>query len=407
MNLNPAPNFCLMSSVDISGYSGNLLTRSNTVNFSNFTNSKFEDMISFLNGRGMNTGFNLPAQLLASSQALGGFGSNWFIGIDANDKIEISSSHAFKIKFNASSTLIGNKDYLGIGNDFVVYSGSATIGNPLLSFKVSAPQEWTRGEVISFSYIIEEVGSGSGSFNFNFIGGAQDLTVLCRLRGNSDLDDNPDCLEALDIAKNNGDIRYYVNNSGKVTISSIGLSNVTWNNSDFRNRLGFTGEESVSTINGYSVLVASNFCPGVLVTSRPYQSSYIDVSNQSEARRKIGGGYTSNYIGTYLTTVLNFDLDARLDLIDLYRHFTNNFISYISKGERINFYQVLGDSRRALISAYSNISQPPHNLLYTSSRNGSEGRIRASLITETYSLNYPSGLARRVPISMRLEHLNE
>ena len=100
-----------------------------------------------------------------------------------------------------------------------------------------------------------------------------------------------------------------------------------------------------------------------------------------------------------------YDLDARLDSVDLYRHFTDKFINFISEGERINFYQVWGDSRRSLISEDVNSDQAAHGLVFTSSRNGYEGRIRASLITKEYELVYPSNLRRRVPVRMRLEHL--
>lgn len=404
MNPNPAPNFALMSSVDISAFSGSFFTRTATISANIFNKTVYEDMITFLNGRGMQVGYDLPAQLLASST----FGTNWHIGIDNNDKVEISSTHAFEIKFNSASTLVGNKDILGIGNNFVLYTGGATIGSPRLPYKVTAPFDWERGEIIAFSYIIEEVGSGTASFTWNFVGGAQDLIVACRARGNGDLDDSTECLEQIDIDKHPGnDIRYYLNDEGKVVTSYLVVPNITWDSIEFRNRLGFTGNETVQNINFYSVVVADNYCPGVLIPSRPYQDNYLDVLNSSESRRKIGGGYVSNYVGTYISTNLMFDLDARLDQIDLYRHFTNNFINYISSGERINFYQVLGDSRRSSISASYTVNQPAHDLLYTSSRNGYEGRVRASMRNESFSLSYPTRLRKRVPINMRLEHLNE
>ena len=403
MNSNPAPNFGLLSSVDISGFTGNLLTRSNTVSSSNFTTKVFEDMISFLNGRGMSSGLDLSSQLLA--QSAGNF-TDWHIGIDANDKVELSATHAFKIKFNSSSTLVGNADILGIGESFVLYNGSATIGAPLLPFKVTSPNEWKRGEIISFSYEIQEVGTGSTTFYFNFVGGAQDLIVACRSRGNGDIDDNSECLESIDISKHPGnDIRYYLNDNGFVTCSYVTVSNITWNNSDFRNRLGFTGSETVQNINNYSVITASHYCPGVLIPSRPYQANHLSVENVAQSRRKIGGGYTSNFIGSYVASSLRFDLDARQDLVDQYRHFTNEFIKYVSKGERINFYQDFGDSRRSLIYEYSNSDQLEHDLIYTTSRNGYEGRIRGSMITNNFDLVYPSRLRKKVPVSLRIEHL--
>jgi hypothetical protein len=126
----------------------------------------------------------------------------------------------------------------------------------------------------------------------------------------------------------------------------------------------------------------------------------------SQSRRKIGGGYASNFIGSYVQSILLFDLDALLDTKDLYRHFTNNFIGYIGNGERITFYQNVGDSRRSLITSGINLSQPAYDLLYTSEDNGNTGRIRCSLVdANTINLVYPNRLKRRVPVSLVMEHL--
>ncbi len=107
-----------------------------------------------------------------------------------------------------------------------------------------------------------------------------------------------------------------------------------------------------------------------------------------------------------MQSILNFDLDALLDEIDLYRHFTNNFIEYIPPGERINFYQDVGDSRRSLITSGVNAEVSAYSLLNTSEENGNYGRIRANIInSETVNLQYPNRLKRRVPVSLLMEHL--
>ena len=233
--------------------------------------------------------------------------------------------------------------------------------------------------------------------------------VAIRSRGNADIDDTASAtLEGADVSANSGgDTRWMIDDSGHVVNTSIGLTAITWNANalELRNFLGFTGSESSSTENGYTILKATHPCTSVLVPSRPYQNNHLKVDNVSQSRRKIGGGYTSNFIGSYISSELGFDLDARLDEIDLYRHFTNRFISYVSDGERINFYQVWGDSRRALITADVNNLQVAHNLIYTSSRNGYEGRIRGSMITKAFDLIYPTRLRRRVPVRVRIEHL--
>lgn len=380
----------------MSSYNDHIATRTNKVEYSWL--SEYEDMISFLNGRGMATGKDLSATLLASSN----FGSSWHIGINANDQIEISSDVTFRIRYNSSTSITSSADVLGIGTDWINYSGSATIGSPLLSYAATAPNEWIRGEIIAFSYEVEQIG-GSGAFLFNFTGGAQDVIVACRVRGNGDIDDGTGTLEQADIDSTSSDTRWYVDNQGYVVNSSLAIPSLTWNDTSFRNFLGFTGTETTTTINGYTVLKASNFCSSVLVPTRPYQAFHNGVENVSEFRRKINGDYTSSTIGAYTFNQLAFDLDSRLDSIDLYQHFIYKFIPLCAAGERINFYQVLGDSRRMLIEADANAEQPAHDLLYTSSRNGFEGRIRASMITSDYNLVFPRNMRRRVPVSMRFE----
>ncbi len=404
MNPSPSPNFALLTSLDFSGNTEKALSRGATAVQATWS-SDYEDMISFLNGRGMSSGKDLSAVLLASSN----FGTAWNITIDPNDKVEISCDVAFKIQYHSGTTISQSADVLGIGTAFINSGGASALG-PKLTNSLSAPSDWIRGQVDAFAYRIVQTSGGTAEFLFNFTGGAQDLVVACRARGNGDIDDlNTSTLEGADVAATSGDTRWFVDNDGHVVNSSIGISALTWNISDtwLRNYLGFSGDETTTTLNGYTIVTASYPCNSVLVPSRPYQQNHVSVENVSQARRRIGGGYTSNYVGTYRTTVLGFDLDARLDLIDLYQHFIHKFIPYASNGERVNFYQVWGDSRRTLITSDVNTFQLAHDLVYTSSRNGFEGRIRASIVSKQFDLIFPGNMRRRVPVTMRLEHLNE
>jgi hypothetical protein len=151
-------------------------------------------------------------------------------------------------------------------------------------------------------------------------------------------------------------------------------------------------------------LTATHPMPGALFPSRPFQDHHLSAETISQSRRLIGGGYTSNFVGRYITSALSFDLDALLDQRDLYRHFTDRFMQYAPQGERVNFYQGWGDSRRALTSAEVTADQPAYDLIYTSEDNGDQGRIRASMITSSHDLSF-GDLKRRVPVQMRLEHL--
>jgi len=404
MNPSPSPNFALLTSLDFSGNTEKVLSRGATAVQATWS-SDYEDMISFLNGRGMSSGKDLSAVLLASSN----FGTAWNVTIDPNDKVEISCDIAFKIEYHSGTTISQSTDVLGMGTAFINSGGSSVLG-PKLANSLSAPSDWTRGQVDAFAYRIVQTSGGTAEFLFNFTGGAQDLVIACRARGNGDIDDlNTSTLEGVDVAATSGDTRWFIDNDGHVVNSSIGISALTWNISDtwLRNYLGFSGDETTTTLNGYTIVTASYPCNSVLVPSRPYQQNHVSVENVSQARRRIGGGYTSNYVGTYRTTVLGFDLDARLDLIDLYQHFIHKFIPYASNGERVNFYQVWGDSRRTLITSDVNTFQLAHDLVYTSSRNGFEGRIRASIVSKQFDLIFPGNMRRRVPVTMRLEHLNE
>ncbi len=67
MNPSPSPDFALLSAVDITAFSGDFFTRSNSIYSSLFTKKVYEDMITFLNGRGMSSNLDLSSQLLTAS----------------------------------------------------------------------------------------------------------------------------------------------------------------------------------------------------------------------------------------------------------------------------------------------------------------------------------------------------
>ena len=393
---NPSPNFALLSSFNARTWSGvNVYRRgSNNITLPTFAIGEgiYEDGISFLNGRGSDGGFSTGDLIQAGSA----FGTNWAITINSSDKVVISCDDSFKIRFKSGS------DDLGVG--------SSSFGAASTSF--TCPNDWTRGSNIkTASYEVVD-SSDSNSFTFNISSGlnSQDVVVAIRERGTTnDIDDvnSTNCLEALDITANSNDyIKWYVNDQGHVECMYYNtVADITWVSTTFRDRLGFSGSETTSGTT-IKTITADHPLPGSLFPSRPYQRHHLQTDTITQARRKIGGGYTSNFVGSYIQSILDFDLDALLDEKDLYRHFTNNFVGYIPSGERINFYQGWGDSRRALITSGIDVSQPAYDLLYTSEDNGDQGRIRASIVNNgMISLAYPNRLRRRVPVSMILEHL--
>lgn len=394
---NPSPNFALLSAFNARTWSNtNVFDRgSNNVTLPTYGTGEgvYEDVISFLNGRGSESGLAMSDLLNATKT----FGTNWSVSINSSDKVLISCDDAFKVRLKAGS------DVLGVG--------SSSYGTAATSF--TAPNDWIRGSDLKDSQYEFQNSAGSSTFSFDIQGklNAQDLIVAIRERGvTNDIDDvnTTNNLEKRDLTANTAStyIKWYINDNGHVEcMYSNAVSDITWVSTSFRDRLGFSGNES-PTGTLFKTLSADYPCPGTLYPSRPYQDHHMQTQNVADSRRKIGGGYVSNFIGSYVQSILLFDLDALLDEKDLYRHFTNQFIQYVPPGERINFYQNVGDSRRALITSGITADQVAYDLLYTSEDNGNTGRIRASVLnTDTVNLAYPNRLKRRVPVSLTMEHL--
>ena len=397
---NPAPNFALLTSFDLSGQSGTtVFTRSGgyDVDLPTFASGQgyYEDVLFFLNGRGSEAGFKADQQLADNSN----FGTSWSMTINEDDKVTLTSDVPFKV------SLADTDDPFGFGSSTIT---SSPVGS---DYVASAPNDWTRGLISlrNVQYEISEIGGSSSVFNLlSLKSDLQDVTCFMRGYDESDLDSfGLTSLQSLDnTAQGSDDIKWNVTDDGFTQCHyDTSLGAISWSNITIRNLLGFTGDETPVAEGTKSRLTSTHKNQAVLIPSRPYQSHHLKVENMSQSRRKIGGGYTSNFIGSYVTSILSFDLDALLDQVDDYRHFTNNFLPLVSSGERINFYQCWGDSRRALRTAQIDSSQPAYDLLFTSEDNGDMGRVRGSLISSDFDLAYPTRLKRRVPVNMEIEHL--
>ena len=153
---NPAPQFGLLTAYDMRDYSGvKMFTRSGgaAVNMTTFASGDgiFEDVIFLLNRRADDGNLTWSGAM----DLVNTFGSSWVVGIDANDKITITSDVDFEIR----ST--GSVDALGIGTTAI---NATLVGS---DYVVTAPNDWIRGELNldDVSYTVEEVG-GAGSFLF-------------------------------------------------------------------------------------------------------------------------------------------------------------------------------------------------------------------------------------------------
>jgi hypothetical protein len=395
---NPAPQFGLLTAQDVRDLSATkIFTRGATaVNMPTFSVGEgvYEDAVLLLNARESADDNSATGQLTTSKT----FGSSWSATISADDKVTITSDVEFTL------TKSGTDDPLGFGSSVV---SSVLVGS---DYVATAINDWERGalDLTNTTYTINEVG-GSGSFTFPDVQlKIQDVTVLMRSRSTSDADDfGLKSIEQVDQEEMSSDsIAWSITDDGHALCHYLtSLGDITWNSDTMRDKLGFTGDETPTTSGGFSTLISTHKVEGVLIPSRPFQAHHLRVTNQSQARRLIGGGYVSNHIGSYITSVLRFDLDALLDADNDYKHFTNRWLPLASMGERVNFYQGWGDSRRSLRTAQTTASQDAYDLLYTSEDDGEYGRLRGSMITSELELTYPLGLRRRVPVTVEIEHV--
>ena len=388
-----APNFALMTEFDATQWSGsNLFTQGSTqITMPTFSQGSgfYDDALIFLNGRASESGLSLGQQISTASS----FGSSWSIGVDSNDKIYVESDVDFTI------------EPINIKNDFLGFGGEVNASSTASNYRATAPNNWTRGNINNGQYRVDEVG-GSSTFIFNKVqAGGQD--VLCMIRVSDDIDNVDNTLQKIhSTALSDDDLRWMITDEGYVQLKyKTSLGAFSWDSTSFRDRLGFTGSELVSTSlvsPTFDTITATYPLDGGLFPSRPLESHHLNVQSVTDFQRIIGGGYTSNSRGSYITSVIRFHLDASQDQKDLYRHFTNQFLPYVATGERLTIYQEWGDSRRASTlveraGSYSN--------LYTIEDDGYKGRIIGHLVDpSTFDLSYPSRIRRRVPITIRLEH---
>lgn len=395
----PAPDFALIASFDAREWSSvDVLAYDGTdVSIPTYSTGSgvYEDGLYFLNGRGVGdtTPTDAAGTFTEAISSLATFGATWTVTLTEADRIKVTSDVSFSV------SPLGD-DVLGLGTQTAVVDGA--------NYSVTASTDWTRGNYRGEQYRFDN-GSGT-TFDAFRVGAlqwpAQDAICAMRSRATADLDNlSPtDCLEELIRDQTGQELRIILNDIGHVEIWYVTAAFFAFLNDSFRSRLGFSGNEYATSFGTLSRLVADYPMPCALFPSRPFQDHHYQVDSLTEARRLIGGGYTSNLIGTYTTSQLAFDLDALLDERDLYRHFTDAFIPYAPNGERVNFYQTWGDSRRSLRSALVTSNQDAYDLIYTSEDNGDCGRLRCSLVSASYDLAFGS-LKRRVPVNMRLEHL--
>jgi hypothetical protein len=302
--------------------------------------STYLDPLSFLHGYGSRvvrgySAFATPQTLAELIAAATGY-TNVTATITADDKVSITSDQ-----------LLTPTGGLGFG-----FEGGVTLtgSGP---YTATADGEWTRGTVegFSISYLYLNPGPIAGSVT---ITRAQSVPTTIRDRNEADADglaSSEFCLEDWDNnAGPNEDARWWIDADGHVACRyAVGAGDITWSSTTFRDRLGFSGDETPITSGGYSILTAEHPLPGFIVPQRPLNRGPLRVREQTgAASRLMSGGTTGlrNMDATAIDIEMTIGGQIGADAGEM-THYLNHVLPYAQPGEQFSVFAYWGDPRRS------------------------------------------------------------
>lgn len=400
---NNYPIPALLSTFDARQWSGlNVYDRGATsISLSTFGTDEgvYEDVLSFLNGRGSNAGADLQSDLTATATGV----ATWEITLLSSDRIRIrNDGDAFTIADNAAATALG---FPG-GAASVLSGGWHTC---------TATADWTRGNWNGLQLVITP--ASSAAFNLpSFLTRAQDVITMLRVTGTTgDADDlhDPagtfDSLEARElVAVGAGSLRWGLTAEGHVFAawpSGLGVLEPTWVSTSFRNRLGFSGREVAISAGGLDWVIADFPCPGVYVPTRPLARPLeLQTDEVSDAMRLTDGSWAGFHGGTFYRWLATIHVDGPQDTRSTWLHWARKVLPYLPQGAPCTLYLEWGDPRRRLEPQDIVSGTDAYSLLHTSELEGARGRIRGTMLGDLQRTLTRSGrTARRFPVSFIVE----
>lgn len=355
---------------------------------------EYADALAFLNAFG--AGASLGARLTAAWVSLGGVGS-FDVTINANDRVSIEAD----ILLGQSFTLTSTPTLTRLG--WPATTAAAAAGT------YTAPSEWTRGLVRNGVGVgpptirLGRVGWGSTVIQLPW---AQD--VRCLVRGSDAEDvDTPAHLSLTQIDRLffDEDIVWGVTDDGFVFWCGVGeFEPLTWISATFRDRLGFTGAESVVYENvgqQISYCIAAKRLPGFVAPSRPLIRCDRLVEGAGDALRLADGSYTTSDHGTFRAWEIEARIDGPLDVGGDQTHGWGELVGKWAKvAKPLTVYQD-GDSRRFRHPADVSVDAPAYDINYSSQlyagrlvgwTHPDTGRRFAMTWDSRYRMRAPAGL---------------
>lgn len=244
-------------------------------------------------------------------------------------------------------------------------------------YTATSDGEWTRGTVAGFSisYLYLNPGPTAGSVT---ITRAQSVPTTIRDRDAADADGlgaSEFCLEDWDCnGTGTEDIRWWIDADGYVACRyhTANAGDITWSDTDFRDRLGFSGAETASTSGGYSTLTAEHPLPGFIVPARPLNRGPLRQREQTGAASRLMSGAVSSLRNMDARSVeVEFTLGGQLGAAaGEMTHYLDHVLPYAQPGEQLSLFAYWGDPRRSVQSRAST----PWSTLVSSEHDGVRAR---------------------------------
>lgn len=367
------------------------------------------DPLDFLHGRGQATAESLPGALAADWTASGAGGAAT-CGIDSTNHFYVEVSGGGSIDFTIAAS--ANNAVYGLDP-----AGHGLVGG-VAPFRRTAPNPWRLGPILNTSFTIDPTGAPV-AFT---VGGSsywQDLPTAIRALGSTDADDRnaTNNLQALDVAINGASAKWFVDDTGHVVTAwrTGTMASVTWLDTDFRDRLGFSGLEAVATSGVVDYLRADYPLPGSVLLVDGLELHTIGSVTTRQVRDLSGGGVASIATDTHTFRSIAGYIDGPSmgATRDTHRHFIGSklrpgFASYLDGQLRVSVYPRWGDPRRYLPPMAVTATRPAHSLLYTSGLDGYRGRVEACLARQApgeVQIDWESEVRQHALLRWRLKEL--
>ena len=360
-----------------------------------FAGGRFPDVLGWLNGYGSQTGRSMTEELRSSWVAAGGSpGDSWEVIITEDDRVAVRVPTVDLASFDLAASS-GNAWGFATGS-----TSSSTVGTYQ---QVTAPDAWRRGNLdlyVAPNAITITDGATACALSTTT---ARVQAIPTALRASTDSEDGLGPVSSLERLDNfycdspDFRIRWGVDAAGRVWTSyPSSVSAVTWLATDaglaFRRLFGFTGEETVSTVLGRSILTATYPCPAVLVLYRGMSRYQVSTESIDGAVTLADGRARGRHIGASTLHDVTYTLRGPTSQLDQEGQAVRAFWPSSGRGQPLTLWLDIGDPRRHrhIEQLYTGETVPEFTSGYTTQhlKGRIVGRVAASSSsTSTFGLD--------------------